>query len=276
MKQIPRSEIYSILSRLQGKCGLYIEHLRTGEIMEVNSHWICPSASVIKVPMLAMLLKEVQEGKFEWEEQQTVAEENRVGGSGILYFLDRYYAPTLKTAAKLMIQLSDNMCTNHIMDLLGIERFNRYWAEMGYPSFKLGRKMMDWGEIEKGKNNFLNAWDIGRLLSTIGRGELYSKEISDQIITIMRGQFYRTMLASLIPSVPGYAPPEDYERVQENMVLVASKSGGIPGVAHDVGIFDLPDGSRYIIACLTAELPNDIDGHTCVAQISKACYEAFK
>lgn len=48
-----------ILSRLQGKCGLYIEHLCTNAFMEVNSHWACPSASVIKIPMMALLLKEV-------------------------------------------------------------------------------------------------------------------------------------------------------------------------------------------------------------------------
>ncbi|MBQ2425072.1 MAG: hypothetical protein II263_01045, partial [Lachnospiraceae bacterium] len=36
MKQIPRLEIEQILAELKGTCGLYIEHLGTGEVFEVN------------------------------------------------------------------------------------------------------------------------------------------------------------------------------------------------------------------------------------------------
>ncbi|MBQ5805642.1 MAG: serine hydrolase [Lachnospiraceae bacterium] len=276
MKQIPRLEIEQILAELKGTCGLYIEHLGTGEVFEVNGDKVLPSASVIKVPMLALLLKDVHDGIYDWKAPQAISEENTVGGSGILYHLDRYYQPSLESTAKLMIQLSDNMCTNHIMDLIGMERFNEYWAENGYSSFKLMRKMMDWAKIAEGKNNFLSAGDIGRLLVQIGRGELISKEICDTIIHIMRGQQLRGKLPALIPSVPGYMPPEAYETVAEGMVLVACKSGSVAKVSHDVGIFDLPDGSRYVIAMLTADLEKDMDGTTAISKVSKVCYDAFK
>ncbi|MBQ5915736.1 MAG: serine hydrolase, partial [Lachnospiraceae bacterium] len=93
---------------------------------------------------------------------------------------------------------------------------------------------------------------------------------------IMRGQQLRGKLPALIPSVPGYMPPEAYETVAEGMVLVACKSGSVAKVSHDVGIFDLPDGSRYVIAMLTADLEKDMDGTTAISKVSKVCYDAFK
>ena len=137
MKRIPREQIMEILDRLEGNCGLYVEYLESGEVFTVDPELVLPSASVIKVPMLALLLKDAGEGKFDLQEPQVIAESNRVGGTGILYELDRDYRPSLYTVAKLMISVSDNMCTNHIMDLIGMERFNRFWTDEGYPSFRL-------------------------------------------------------------------------------------------------------------------------------------------
>ena len=98
-KHIPTREIYQILSGLTGNVGLFIELLDSGETFEINPGLVFPSASVIKIPMLALLLKDVRAGKADWNAPRTIAQVNRVGGTGILAYLDQDYAPSLKTLA---------------------------------------------------------------------------------------------------------------------------------------------------------------------------------
>ena len=62
MKRIPQNEIYRILSGLAGTVGLYVEDCQSGEIFTINPEHVFPSASVIKVPMLALLMRDAQQG----------------------------------------------------------------------------------------------------------------------------------------------------------------------------------------------------------------------
>ena len=96
-KHIPQQAIYELLSGLDGNVGLYVEMLDTGEKFEINPDLVFPSASVIKIPMLSLLLRDVAAGKADWNAPRTIAQCNRVGGTGILAYLDQSYAPSLKT-----------------------------------------------------------------------------------------------------------------------------------------------------------------------------------
>lgn len=66
MKRIPQNEIYRILSGLAGTVGLYVEDCQSGEIFTINPEHVFPSASVIKVPMLALLMRDAQQGWWTW------------------------------------------------------------------------------------------------------------------------------------------------------------------------------------------------------------------
>ena len=63
MGKIPQREIYRLLADMKGSVGLYINLLDTDEVFEINPELVYPSASVIKIPMLALLLKDVHEGR---------------------------------------------------------------------------------------------------------------------------------------------------------------------------------------------------------------------
>ena len=66
MKRIPQNEIYRILSGLAGTVGLYVEDCQSGEIFTINPEHVFPSASVIKVPMLALLIGTHSRGWWTW------------------------------------------------------------------------------------------------------------------------------------------------------------------------------------------------------------------
>lgn len=276
MKKLPQEEIYRLLAEMKGTAGLYIHVLDTDEVMEVNPLHVFPSASVIKIPMLALLLKDVQEGKVDWNAKRSIAPANLVSGTGILYELDPYYQPTIATLAKLMIVLSDNTATNEIMDIVGMDRVNDFCREQGYEHIILMRKMLDFEAIRQGRNNYMCAGEAGRLLVQIAKGEFVNPEISQTIVDIMEHQQCRNKLPALVPAVPSYAPEEDKKTLKPDTVLVANKTGDLFGIQHDVGIFTLPDGRRYVISMFTGDLEEDADGINTIAKVSRAVYEALK
>ncbi|MBR0108572.1 MAG: serine hydrolase [Pyramidobacter sp.] len=275
-KHIPQNAIYEILSGLKGTIGLFIELLETGEKFEINPDLVFPSASVIKIPMLALLLKDIREGKADWNAPRTVAANNRVGGTGILAYLDQSYAPSLKTLAFLMITLSDNTATNEIMDLIGIERFNEFWKAQGYEHISLGRKMLDFEAIKQGRNNYMCAGEAGRLLSRIARGECGHPDDCETILDFMAHQQCINKLPSLLPAIPSWASAEERKNMKPGTVLVANKTGDLTGIQHDVGVFTLPDGRRYVIAMFTGGLESDRCGIEAIARVSRAVYDAVK
>ena len=72
MKRIPQNEIYRILSGLAGTVGLYVEDCQSGEIFTINPEHVFPSASVIKVPMLALLMRDAQQGLVDLDAPRTI------------------------------------------------------------------------------------------------------------------------------------------------------------------------------------------------------------
>lgn len=275
-KHIPRQTIHEILSDLKGSVGLYIELLDTGETFEIDPSRLFPSASVIKIPMLSLLLRDVATGRADWSAPHKVAACNRVGGTGILTYLDADYAPSLKTLAFLMITLSDNTATNEIMDMIGIERFNEFWKSQGFEHILLGRKMLDFEAVKQGRNNYMCAGEAGRLLSRIARGEDGRPEDCETILDFMAHQQCINKLPALLPAIPSWARADERAHIKPNTVLVANKTGDLTGIQHDVGVFTLPDRRRYVIAMFTGELESDRAGIEAIARVSRIVYDVVR
>lgn len=276
MSRLPRREIYRLLSELDGSAGLFIKDLTDGETLEIDPERVFPSASVIKIPMLALLLRDVQEGRVDWTARRRIASINRVGGTGILCELSEDYEPTVEELATLMIVLSDNIATNEIMDIVGIERVNAFCRELGCPNTRLMRKMLDFEAIKKGYNNYMCAGETGHLLERIANEEFVNADVSRTIMRIMERQQCRNKLPSLLPTIPNYAPEEVKRNVADGSVLVANKTGELIGIQHDVGIFTLPGGRRYVIAMFTGDLVSDAAGIQTIAKLSRIVYDALK
>ena len=99
--------------------------------MAVNPNQIFPSASIIKIPVLAALFKAAAEGKVDLNAKTTLKAENRVGGGGVLTELSIKLRPTVLDLATLMIIVSDNAATNELIDLVGMDQVNDLVRKLG-------------------------------------------------------------------------------------------------------------------------------------------------
>lgn len=274
-KPLPKEKIYERIAQFDGIVGLYAESLSGGEILEINPQHVLCSASLIKIPILALLLQDVEAGTLDWEAPVSVAAENLVGGTGILSRLDPFYTPTLKTLALLMIILSDNAATNQIIDMIGLNRITPFCEALGLVHTRCERKMMDMQALADGKNNYTCAGEIGRLLSAIAGGRLVSPQASKTIHDIMSMQMYCGKLPAKLPAVPGFWPDEARQHIPPGMVLSATKSGDFYQVEHDVGIFTLPDGQQYILAVMTGNAKDRSEAIRIISDLSLLVYEAM-
>jgi beta-lactamase class A len=205
-----------------------------GEVVGVNEDFTFPSASLIKVLVLAELLREVDAGERALEDRVVVVREDAVGGSGTLKDERLPQTLSLGRLAGFMISVSDNTATNVLIDELGFERINALAARLGLDHTRLGRKMMDVEALNPRETNLTSAADMVTLLAEIYGGDLLSRESRNFALELLRDQ--RTGY-----KLPAGLPPA---------VEVAHKTGELDAIEHDAGIVLLP-GLSFAVAALT-------------------------
>ncbi|MEG1895985.1 MAG: serine hydrolase, partial [Oscillospiraceae bacterium] len=99
MQKIPQQKICELLSTVNGTFGIYVKNIDSDETFTLNADVVFPAASIIKIPLLAFLLKKVEDGSIDWNAPVDIAVSNRVGGTGILAQLDESYSPSVKSLA---------------------------------------------------------------------------------------------------------------------------------------------------------------------------------
>lgn len=254
----PEKEIFALLGQLEGRSAIYLEDLTSEGLFTVNPERVFPSASTIKIPLLATVLEAAEAGVFNLDDEVTVDPANRVGGCGVLSELHPGLRPTIRDLATLMIIQSDNTATNQLIDLVGMERVNALSQELGLKHTVLQRKMMDFEAARAGRNNFTSAGDLGRLLKLLVEGKVVSPGASATMIDIMKRQQLRNKL-------PAYLPED---------VVIAHKTGDLPNLEHDAGIFFLPKHT-YILVVLTDQLASNTAGVETIGRVSEVVYRTL-
>ncbi len=243
--------------RVKGIAGFVIEDPRKGLREDWNAEEVFPAASVIKLTILWELFRRVEEGDFSLQKEIELLEEHKVGGFGILKEMHSGLRPSLKDLATLMIVLSDNVATNLLMDLLGMENINGTAAKLGLKGTSLQRKMMDAEAKVRGLDNFTSPGDIALLL----RHYLEGPELSSFSREAMLDMLLRQQCNNKLPL-----------RMPEGTPL-AHKTGDLPGTEHDAGILLLPE-RPIIIVVMTKNLADNQEGIIFNNEVGELLYAA--
>lgn len=123
-----------------------------------------PSASVIKIPILALMMEEASAGRLDWAETTRIEAAEMVGGAGTLQTHGADTTLTWRRLAELMIAVSDNTATNEIIRRLGMDAINGYLSGHGMEATRLRRFMMDFEAARAGRDNTTSARETAALL----------------------------------------------------------------------------------------------------------------
>lgn len=215
----------------------------------ISADEVVTAASTIKVPILAAALDQVGAGWLDLA-QPTAIPSQRTGPTGVLQALPSVNTLTLADLLTLMIIVSDNTATNVIIDLIGMERVNQFCARAGLSGTVLRRKMMDADAGRLGLENTTTAQDQATLLDAIAWRNLLPAPLRAFALQALEGQQFNDGLPSLLPEE----------------VIVAHKTGDLPGVRHDVGVITGTNGRQAVVAVLlsgiNAEPPDPRDGRS--------------
>lgn len=244
-----QSNIERITRSVNAKWGIFIKCIETGEEITINADETMDTMSVIKIPLMAEVFRQIDAGKFALSDRVTLKESDKRPGTGVIRSLDAAAVLTIKDLITLMIIVSDNSATDMLFEKVGgIEPVNKLMQSFGLntikatgPSdnwFKALRAEPDtWKFHTEGKTPYglSSPKDMGRLLEKISKGECVSKPASELMLQIMRGQVYSSRLPKY---VTGFRVPH--------------KTGDfLPYIGNDVGILESPN-RHVVISVFTA------------------------
>lgn len=146
------------------------------------------SASTIKLMVLYELLHQAHEGMLSLDGTYTLTSSDIVGGTGILQNYGAGYVATYRELAELMINRSDNVATNVLIDTVGRDNINARAAELGLSSIQLNRHMMDTNALAAGIDNYLSSADATALLAMVYDGSFVDPQMSAFALEALKSQ----------------------------------------------------------------------------------------
>jgi beta-lactamase class A len=121
-----------------------------------------PAASIIKVPILLAWVHLERCGEVDRLDSCNLDHLPQVQGSGFARLLSGRHIP-YQDALLMMMAVSDNLCTNLIIERIGIQRLNTVFEhEFGLEGTRVERKLMDFEARDRGLDNWITARDCER------------------------------------------------------------------------------------------------------------------
>ncbi len=238
--------------------GVAIYDLTDHQQYFLHADEVFPTASSIKIAVLAELYRQAQSGKLKLTDVYTVQASDLVQDSDIMNGLTPGVTKvTLRDVATMMIAVSDNSAANVLIDRVGMENVNAMLDSLGLTHTRLRRKMMDIKAASEGRENVATPHEFVTLLSDLYQGKVLNKQMTDDFFTMLS-----THKDAWIPK----DLPEGLK--------IADKPGALEGVRNDSGIVFVAN-RPYVISVMTSYLRKERDGEDAISRISLGAYQMF-
>ena len=273
------SRIEASLDALNAKTSFYAKHLPSGREIAIRADEPMNALSVIKIPIMVLAYRDADAGALDLEERYQIQPEDMRRGSGLLQSFLPGIEPTYRDIITQMIITSDNTATDVVIKRLGLGRVNTMLEELGFEQTRLrattgelfravleladsssaslsDREVFESGfpsDPEAAVRSFgfegdstqwlgrITAREISHMLEAIEEGEWTSPESSDEMIGILRRQFYSSRLPQQL----------------RGRASIAHKTGDWPPHAgNDVGILYY-EGGPTVVAVFTNQNQGD-------------------
>ncbi|MGH4138245.1 serine hydrolase [Clostridium sp.] len=237
------------------KYSIIVKDLKSDKICSINDKEVVPSASIIKLFIMAKTFQLVKNGELNLSDRISINNKERVPYS-IIYLLDDKNTYTILDLITLMIIQSDNTATNQLIHMIGIEKINEFIRDLGFKDTILKRKMMDLDSRKLGIDNYTTARDVAKLLELMNKGQLINKNYSDIMLDIMKMQLDNSMMKVNL----------------DEELIIAHKTGNLTNINHDVGIV-YTKHKNYIFIMMTTDATGDNYARDIIGKVSRIAYE---
>lgn len=213
------------------------------------------SASVIKIPVMIEIFRQIDAGQRTLDDIYTLKAEDKTPGSGVLLHMHEGLNLSLYDLLYLMMSISDNTATNLLIDFAGMDAVNQRMRDWGMTGSTLNRKMQGKAAMPGQKENYLVPAECSELIRKILVGEAASTGSCQTMTKILTTQQNKGRLARPL------TPDHDIE--------FGSKTGTVKGVCNDCGFYRAGD-NVLILSVLQQNVKNDHDGEAAIGAIAEA------
>ncbi|MBV8206941.1 MAG: serine hydrolase [Acidobacteria bacterium] len=244
---------------LGGVIGVAIIDLTSRETFFYNADEIYPTASSIKISVLAELYRQDQAGSgARLSDPYVVRQQDIVPDSDIMGGLTPGVTRvTNHDLATMVVAVSDNSATNVLIDRVGMENVNAMLDSLGLHNTRLRRKMMDIQAAREGRENVSTPRELAGLMQAIYENKVVSKSTATALLD---------MLSTHKDSM--------FRRGLPDFVRAADKPGELEAVRNDTGIIYAAN-RPFVLSVMTTYLQREKDGEEAIARIARAAWELF-
>ncbi len=265
----PRLEarLAELASEVRGTVGIYVRHLRTGRTAELNADSVFPTASMIKVPILAATYDAIHRGALSFDTALTYLDSlDYTDEADILVMAEDSTRITLGRVVMLMITMSDNTAALWLQALSGGgATINEWLAANGFDSTRVnsrtpGRRP-NWERHGWGQTT---PREMARLLTMIRRGEAVSRGASEEMYRVLTRIYWNGVALSQLPP----------------WVQAASKQGAVDRSRSEVVLVNAPSGD-YVFAVITRNQEDtgygpENEGYVLLRKVSALLWKTFE
>lgn len=254
------AEVRQQAKELDGVLGLVLRDLTDGRELALDADASFPTASCIKVAIVAELYRQAQSGTgARLTDPYTILEKDLVPDSYLLGNLTPGVTRlTNRDLAACVVAVSDNAAANILIDRVGMENVNRMLDGLGLKGTRLRRKMMDLGAAKEGRENVSTPRELAALLEAIYRGRLLDAAMTRDFLQLFCTPKSDPLAAGLPDGVPA-----------------ATKPGALDGVRCGVALV-LLEGRPYVLAVMTAYDRDEAAAERTLTRISADAWHYFK
>ena len=292
MTALPQREIEALAADFDGRFGFYVEDLASGAAAAVNADQRFPTASVCKVPVMVELFRQAAAGELSLTERRRLAGPISTHGTGGLGLALDEPELTLLDYCRFMIFVSDNVATDMLMGVVGLDNVNRTMEGLGFGDLRTNATMSRYHyamvnladrtpspeadrEMARRMRRRASTTTAGPtttrprttspprptwagLLKALHQGRVVDAEASAQMVELLKSGRDRRML-------PRHVDPG---------VVIAHKYGSSGRIKGDVGILFLPSGPLVAAGFATAAR-DEADGAEVIAEACRLAVESL-
>ena len=217
----------------------------SGEVLaDRTPDLVCETASVGKVFLLIEVASRLEAGALAPDQPVPIPDEHRVADSGLLYLL-RDQRLCVVDMALLVGAVSDNLATNALLSLCGLDAVRQVAPRLGYRDTTL----LDYIRNERTPDlpwtpSHGTGAELADLMRRLGEGDIVSPAVSAQVLAWLGADTDTSMVASALLLDPlSHLEPE-----YQGMVL-RHKTGTTSVTRVDVGHLSGPAGAVAYAVC---------------------------
>lgn len=254
-------ELKRYLDTRMGDFSFYFEDLKSGYSYGLNQKKKMLSAGCIKLPLAIALLKEVENGKLELQTKINIEKTDiEKGGSGIIHeFMQKEYS-LLELLTAMLIQ-SDNTAANKIIKILGIDRINELFRNMGLKNTILRTITSEEKSLNNECDNESTSYELSKCFKILHNCNYLNKEHSDVLLRILKRQQIRN-------KIPFFIEKEEWANI-------ANKSGSLENVENDAALMNIKKGN-FVFTVMSSNLPSNVYGIITISRITKMMWDIIE